>query len=231
MLAKEGKFDRRGEKLIGYAAPSLTGEVDGGAVKDFFDITKQNGVTSPAGKPGVSIWDPAGLAKNIDANTFRQYRGAELKHGRVCMIALLGLIAQHSWRLPPFRFEPSSGIEAVSSGHASAGGLAMIIFIAGIFEYNTTDDNREPGDFGDPFDLIPLAGFDPGNSDELTLWRNRELNHCRLAMVGVLGCFLAEYATGFDAVDQWKFAGAAWDRTLSILSFPESPVGPLETFM
>lgn len=213
---------------------AVTGAMEDGAMEDGavtdFDITKQYGVTAPAGKPGLSIWDPAGLAKKIDAQTFRQYRRAELKHGRVCMVATLGFIAQHSWKLPKLSAEPS-GIEAATAGHASAAGLAMIIFVVGIIEYNTSDDGREPGDFGDPFDLIPLAKFDPNKPEDLTLWRNRELNHCRLAMVGVLGCVAAEYATGLDAVDQWTYAGFARDRTLAILSFPETEVGPLSWFI
>jgi len=254
LRAKTGKFRARGEKLGSNASGEVvdggavndlgsndasgdlgtndaSGEVvDGGAVNDFFDMTKQYGVTAPAGKPGVSYWDPAGLSKNIDADTFRQYRAAELKHGRICMVALIGLIAQHSWTIPAFRGEPS-GIGAASTGHASGAGLALIIFLAGIIEYNTSDENREPGDFGDPFELIYLAGFDPNKSDDLTLWRNRELNHCRLAMVGFLGSVMAEYATGLDAVDQWKFAEPAWNRTTAILSFPDSDVGPLSSFV
>jgi len=253
LRAKTGKFRARGEKLGSNASGEVvdggavndlgsndasgdlgtndaSGEVvDGGAVNDFFDMTKQFGVTAPAGKPGVSYWDPAGLSKNIDADTFRQYRAAELKHGRICMVALIGLIAQHSWTIPAFRGEPS-GIGAASTGHASGAGLALIIFLAGIIEYNTSDENREPGDFDDPFELIYLAGFNPNESDDLTLWRNRELNHCRLAMVGFLGSVMAEYATGLDAVDQWKFAEPAWNRTTAILSFPDSDVGPLSSF-
>merc|ERR1711897_96141 len=64
-----------------------------------FDVAAQAGVCAPYGEPGVSYWDPAGLATGIDEATFRQYRKAELKHGRVCMLAVSGLIAQHTWRI------------------------------------------------------------------------------------------------------------------------------------
>merc|ERR1719343_1720639 len=40
------------------------------------------GVQAPVG-----FWDPAGLSKDGNADTFRRRRGIELKHGRVCMLA------------------------------------------------------------------------------------------------------------------------------------------------
>jgi len=191
-----------------------------------FDMTNQYGVTSPCGEPGVSFWDPAGLSKGIDNKTFRQYRAAELKHGRICMVALIGLIVQHGWKLPKLQDVPS-GIAAATSGQASAPALGLIFLLAGIIEYNTSDDGREPGDFGDPFELIEFADYNPNRADEVTLWRNRELNHCRLAMVGFLGAIAAESATGLDVFGQWKCAGPAWTRTIAILSFPDTGVREL----
>merc|ERR1712039_1080558 len=35
----------------------------------------------------VGFWDPLGLAADGDADTFKRRRTAEIKHGRVCMIA------------------------------------------------------------------------------------------------------------------------------------------------
>jgi len=80
-----------------------------------------------------------------NASTFRQYRSAELKHGRICMVALGGLIAQHSWKLPAFRLEPSSS-QAPTPGRESAASLALITLFVGIIGHNTTDDGREHGD-------------------------------------------------------------------------------------
>jgi len=66
------------------------------------------------------------------------------------MLALIGLISQHSWKLPKFQDVPS-GIGAAMSDQPSAPALGLIFMFAGIIEYNTSDDGREPGDFGDPF--------------------------------------------------------------------------------
>merc|ERR1712232_510657 len=47
------------------------------------------GVTEPLG-----FWDPAGLSENGDVAAFRR---AELKHGRVCMQASLGIIVAENY--------------------------------------------------------------------------------------------------------------------------------------
>lgn len=231
MHAKRGMFKGRAAQLAVCAeSVSITEASPSGLQAVEFDMTKQFGVTAPTGRPGEKIWDPAGLARNIDATTFQQYRAAELKHGRICMLALLGLIAQHSWKLPKFQEMPS-GIAAAASNLPSAAALGLIFMICGIIEFNSSDDGREPGDYGDPFEIIDLAGFNPEQPDELALWKNRELNHCRLAMVGFFGAVMAEYATGLDAVEQWGSAKAAWNRTTVILSFPEGDVPPLNSFI
>ncbi len=50
--------------------------------------------------PPTGFWDPLGLSKDIDAATFRNYREAELKHGRVAQLAVIGYLAQENFRLP-----------------------------------------------------------------------------------------------------------------------------------
>ena len=42
----------------------------------------------------MQFWDPLGLSKDIDRTTFEQRREAELKHGRVAMLAVVGLVIQ-----------------------------------------------------------------------------------------------------------------------------------------
>jgi len=191
-----------------------------------FDVAAQPGVCAPCGEPGVSYWDPAGLARNIDEATFRQYRKAELKHGRVCMLAVTGLLAQHSWRfnlLYPYRAEAGpydfegvpSGLAAVGENPAS-GFLGLFVLAAGLIELRTSDDGREPGDFGDPLKFADYYGLN-FDVDDRTQWQNFELNHGRLAMIGFLGAAIAEYATDLDAVDQWVRAGAAYERTVVLL--------------
>lgn len=204
-----------------------------------FDVAAQPGVLSPAGEPGVSYWDPAGLANGIDEATFRQYRKAELKHGRVCMLAVTGLVAQHTWRFnllypysesySPFDFsDVPSGFAALGVNKA-AGFLGLIVIVAGLVELRASDDGRRPGDFGDPLNFAEGYGLDFDGGDDAALWQNFELSHGRLAMIGFLGAALAEYATGLDALDQWGRAGSACARTFAILGAGQE-VPALESF-
>ena len=41
-------------------------------------------------QPPVGYWDPAGLAKDGDAEAFKRRRSVELKHGRIAMLATMG---------------------------------------------------------------------------------------------------------------------------------------------
>ena len=48
--------------------------------------------------PPVGFWDPAGLSDGISQERFDEYRLAELKHGRVAQLAVLGYIAPETYR-------------------------------------------------------------------------------------------------------------------------------------
>merc|ERR1712172_422598 len=64
------------------------------------------GVQAPVG-----FWDPAGLAKDGDADAFRRRRCVELKHGRISMLATMGYITPEvAGKLPGF-LSPSAGLK------------------------------------------------------------------------------------------------------------------------
>jgi hypothetical protein len=46
------------------------------------------------------FFDPLGLSKDIDQDTFDQYRAAELKHGRVAQLAVIGYVVPELYRFP-----------------------------------------------------------------------------------------------------------------------------------
>jgi len=157
---------------------------------------KEVGVTAPLG-----YWDPAGLAKNKTDEEFRNLRTAELKHGRVCMLAIVGLLGQASgWRFAGFEDVPS-GIQAAVSD-PGAGGLGALVLFVGFFELNfLSDEGREPGNFGDPFQFNSA-----GNGEYDLTWRNFEISNGRLAMIGFIGSVCAEYISGYDVLQQWQYA-------------------------
>merc|ERR1712157_136152 len=95
---------------------------------------------------------------------FDRYRAAEIKHGRVAMLAATGLLAQHSWRLPEIIVGGGDGNPAVSLNGVPSGFTAItcspaapacgvLFLVAGFFELVFwTEDGRGPGDFGDPLE-------------------------------------------------------------------------------
>eukprot|EP00411_Alexandrium_monilatum_P060073 CAMPEP_0175507164 /NCGR_PEP_ID=MMETSP0096-20121207/9719_1 /TAXON_ID=311494 /ORGANISM="Alexandrium monilatum, Strain CCMP3105" /LENGTH=270 /DNA_ID=CAMNT_0016809275 /DNA_START=75 /DNA_END=887 /DNA_ORIENTATION=+ len=152
-----------------------------------FDPAKQPGVTLP-----LNYFDPVGFSKVGDKEGFRNFRCAELKHGRVAMMAALGAVLQHFIKLPGFEQVPS-GIEAVITPPGTYG-LVVLVGLAGAVETLvwTQDPEKEPGDFGDPL----------GVGQYYEEWRNRELNNGRFAMIAILAILFTELATGKDGVDQ-----------------------------
>jgi len=151
-----------------------------------FDVTKQPGVSEPLG-----YWDPLGLCPPNDKPKFRKLRMAELKHGRVAMLASVGLVAQHYVRFPAFEELPS-GIGAPFTAAGGAGCQALV-FACLVMEFVWGQDpNREVGDFGNP---LRVDMYDAE-------MRNRELNNGRFAMFATAGILAAELVTGKDAVQQ-----------------------------
>jgi len=160
----------------------------------------------------LGFWDPLNLMKEgsdprnpyKSEETFRWYREAELKHGRISMVAAVGLAAGEFYKLPGMQDVPS-GMAAMETGKGAAG-FAMLFLIAGNFELDFWKPNasKEPGNFGDPFGWTRMPE---------TCWvydtdmRNKELAHCRLAMSGVITSLLLEYG-GYDMAVQ--FTGEAF---------------------
>jgi len=152
------------------------------------------GVTAPLG-----FFDPVGLSKKGDIAV---YRNAELKHGRVCMLATLGMVVSEkfhpffdNWGDAPFSSAAASHFSAtaatvfwpaywvMTAGHEFATELSG--------GFNEDPKSRSPGDYGwDPLNLKPK---DPAALKEL---QNKELNNGRLAMLAAAGILAQEMVTG-----------------------------------
>jgi len=153
-----------------------------------FDPSQQIGAMPPLG-----YFDPAGFCKVGDKAGFRNLRAAEIKHGRVAMMAALGAVIQHYVKFPGFDAVPS-GLGAVTSSPGTVG-FAALFAAAGFLELVawTEDPSKEPGNFGDP------AGLNQYNQE----MRERELNNGRFAMFAAIGIIAAELYTGKDAIQQF----------------------------
>eukprot|EP00933_Yihiella_yeosuensis_P083386 TRINITY_DN97593_c0_g1_i1.p1 TRINITY_DN97593_c0_g1~~TRINITY_DN97593_c0_g1_i1.p1 ORF type:complete len:203 (+),score=61.64 TRINITY_DN97593_c0_g1_i1:30-611(+) len=188
----------RGSRMVRAAAPAESPgtETDPEAPPPPppFDPAKMPGALPPLG-----FFDPLGYSKLDDEDGFRKFRTAEIKHGRVAMIASIGAVGQHYAHFPGFDKTPK-GIEAAFVIEGKIG-LLILLLVAGFFEllYWKDDPKTETEDIGDYGNPLML----PFNSEDM---RNRELNNGRFSMFAVVGIFAAELFTGKDAVQQLGFS-------------------------
>merc|ERR1740122_645067 len=152
-----------------------------------FNPSKQVGAMAPLG-----FFDPLGFSKGGDKEGFNNLRAAEIKHGRVAMMAALGAVVQHFVKFPWFEKVPA-GLGAVTTAPGTFGFIALLVFGAA-FELGiwVQDPAKEPGNFGNP------VGW--GSYDEDM--RNKEINNGRFAMFAALGIIVADLLTGKDAFQQ-----------------------------
>jgi len=144
-------------------------------------------------------FDPMGFSLAWD---IRWLREAELKHGRVCMLATTGWIATDlGMRVPGDAFQVSS----IDAHNASVkfGGMTQILLWIGLLEtfgalamiqMYTGKTEREPGDFG-------LRTFFPKSEKDQYDMRLKELRNGRLAMLAYSGIVTIAVFTG----EKWPF--------------------------
>jgi len=156
----------------------------------------------PGVLPPLGYFDPAGFAADVDEGKLLFYREAELKHGRVCMLATLGFLVgerYHPWfggdiDVPSvFTFGPGK----ITNLNAF---WPVLVVAMGAIEARTGQrggswSKELPGDLavGD-LGYDPL-GIEPEDPDEFRDMQNRELLHGRLAMISFLGMVAEELVT------------------------------------
>ncbi|CAK0903698.1 unnamed protein product, partial [Prorocentrum cordatum] len=159
-----------------------------------FDPSTQLGAMAPVGflRPGRV---QQGGRRGSEEEGFRSLRTAELKHGRVAMMAALGFVAQQCVKFPGFESVPE-GVGAVTTAPGTHGFAALFLF-AGAMELAawTQGPKKEAGNFGDPLGLSNIFGYDED-------MRNKELNNGRFAMFAAVGILSAELLTGKVGMNQ-----------------------------
>jgi len=169
--------------------------------------------------PPFGFWDPVGIASTVTEGRLLFYREAEIKHGRVCMLATLGVLVGENFHpllggydgpavdlfpfvreVPLADFWPLACIQTFATiayleftkGYEVLEGLAF----EGLIKNESPDwwaakKGRVPGNYGfDPLGLKP-------KTDEAFLdMQNKEINNGRLAMFAALGILIQEAATG-----------------------------------
>merc|ERR1711937_381718 len=117
-----------------------------------FNPAEQLGVTAPLG-----FFDPLGFSKVDDEEGFKIFRVAELRHGRVAMMASVGAVLQCSFQFPGFQNVPK-GLGALSEPLGQYGCVALF-FVCGVvemtlWEYDPSQEVESIGDFGNPFQIF-----------------------------------------------------------------------------
>lgn len=157
------------------------------------------GATKPLG-----AWDPLGLADLGSDTTFAWFQAAELKHGRVAMLATTGYLVQAAgWHFPGMlssdvSFESLSTMKPFDAWAAMpAEGQAQIIatiFWAELFSESKQPHYTKGGSL--PTIAFPPIDFSSVDDDKMKVARSRELNNGRLAMLAIMSFVSATNVPG-----------------------------------
>merc|ERR1712060_400400 len=140
------------------------------------------GINDPIGQilgPIDSVWDPLGLGAD-EASLYRR-RVVEIKHGRVCMVAFLGMTVGPNELVVPSHqlLSPSQdlhfddipgGIAAI--GAVPAAGWFQIIALVGLHELTVAkqDYTKEPGE------INTFLGFKP---EDVATFKEKQLKELK----------------------------------------------------
>ena len=106
----------------------------------------------------LGYFDPLGFAKNADEKTIAKYRESELKHGRVAMLAVFGVLTAE--RFHPFYEGKLSSDPLTAFAQTPPIGMVQIIAFVGLLEYAFSQASAEKGYI--PGDYYGISARTPG---------------------------------------------------------------------
>lgn len=159
------------------------------------------GAVSPLG-----FFDPLGFSKDKELNTVKRLREAEVMHGRVAMMAVVGYLIGESTPTMTYGMDVHHTI-ANNQIPEVPGTILFPFFLAinvieayraskgwvepGLGELFTLRENYYPGDLGfDP------AGLKPESAQDFANMQTKELSNGRLAMIAAAGFCVQEQING-----------------------------------
>merc|ERR1719387_2179250 len=202
-----GTMDSASKKIVTRAATVLTEKVE-----------EMAGVSPPLG-----FWDPFGFTTKIQGLTLLYLKEAEIKHGRVCMLGFLGIIAGEKYHpflggnidLPAAKVKEmflNTGFADFWLGALVGLGALEVTSIRTqydepFWEFDMTNAGNQLPTTGNAAnqlakkDRLPgELGFDPlglkpKDPAELKTIQTKEINNGRLAMLAVAGVLSQELVT------------------------------------
>lgn len=172
--------------------------------------------------PPVGFFDPLGLSAGKSDGELKKYREAELKHGRVAMVASLGILTGET--VNPFFDGKITGPAIYQFQQAddlvSYFWVAVLFGVALVEGQNILSGWESPEETrGRKSDVAQLKesyvngdlGFDPLNlnpgvgTPEFDELRTKELQNGRLAMLGVAGMVAQELVDGKGIAEHFGF--------------------------
>ncbi|CEM00977.1 unnamed protein product [Vitrella brassicaformis CCMP3155] len=193
-------------------SPPASGSSVRGSLRQSLSPSRLQAEGPPGGLVGSDIeapnFDPWKLAAgDLEPETLSWYRAAELKHGRICMLAALGLTTQEVVQLPDPSgvFSETKGIPAlVKVANERPGAIIQLLLAIGAIEVAALNraDSAAPGDLGfDPLNLQQKLGL-ASNPEAFEKMQLRELKNGRLAMVATAGMLIQQFLTGQATLEQ-----------------------------
>ena len=162
--------------------------------------------------PPVGFFDPLGLSNGKTDEEMKKIREAELKHGRLAMVASLGFLTGEKFN--PFFDGKISGPAIYQFQQADdiipyfwvivMFGIALVEGQTILTAWESPDVTKARGDtvanLKDTYvngDLgFDPAGLKPDDPEEFDVMRTKELQNGRLAMLGIAGMVAQELVTG-----------------------------------
>merc|ERR1712125_11553 len=161
----------------------------------------------PGALAPVGFFDPLGFSEKADGATLKRYREAEVTHGRVSMLAVVGFLVGEKVEGSSFLFDAQiSGPAITHITQVPDGFWPVIIAFIGAYEAQRAQTGwvdpadcpvDQPGMLKDdylPGDLkFDPLGLMPEDAEEFAIMQTKELQNGRLAMLAAAG-FLAQEA-------------------------------------
>jgi Chlorophyll A-B binding protein len=153
----------------------------------------------------LGFWDPLGLVADGDQAKFDRLRYVEIKHGRICMLGVVGYLTNKAGIYLPgdIDFSGTKFSDLGSGWDASfavpvAGALQVLAFVGFLelaFMKDATGENEFVGDFRNGF--IDF-GWDSFDAETQMTKRAVELNQGRAAQMGLLGLMVHDKLGNVD---------------------------------